>query len=63
MVYGCPSIPEVVSEVAGHRPKCAMKLLPPPAADLNYACPMPPEVVRATPAAALSVPGSCYPPS
>jgi FtsP/CotA-like multicopper oxidase with cupredoxin domain len=49
VVYACPMHPEVVSEVAGHCPKCAMKLLPLPAADLTYSCPMHPEVVSETP--------------
>src|SRR4051794_10839867 len=49
VVYACPMHPEVVSDTAGHCPKCAMKLLPLPTADLTYACPMHPEVVSATP--------------
>jgi FtsP/CotA-like multicopper oxidase with cupredoxin domain len=49
VLYGCPMHPEVVSESAGHCPKCAMKLLPLPAASVSYACPMHPEVVSDTP--------------
>lgn len=49
VLYSCPMHPEVVSDEAGHCPKCAMKLLPLPAADLTYTCPMHPEVVSDTP--------------